>query len=84
MSDPLASLRASLKAGKPIAKTAPTLKPDPLASLRASLKSGKSLNTGMAKPAAKPAVPTDTRLSQLEYAVDVLISHLGLPPRVPR
>jgi hypothetical protein len=48
----------------------------------ASLNVDSSLKSGTAKP-AKPAsvVSTDTRLERLEYAVDVLISHVGLPPR---
>jgi hypothetical protein len=78
MSDPLASLRASLKAGKPTptanvwkvgspTSTAPS-KADPLASLRASLKSGKS-------PTAKaaPVLPTTDRLTRLESAVKGLL-----------
>jgi hypothetical protein len=42
--DPLASLRASLKAGKPnvvTSKATPTSKADPLDTLRAQIKAGK-------------------------------------------
>jgi hypothetical protein len=73
--DPLASLRASLKAGKSKPApafivsgntiTGPTSKIDPLAALRASLKSGT------AKPAT--TLPTDDRLTRLESAVKGLL-----------
>lgn len=66
MSDPLASLRASLKAGKPTAKTDPVFrstgtvvptssKADPLAALRASLKSGKPAKAAKVAPLKAPS-----------------------------
>jgi hypothetical protein len=76
MSDPLASLRSKL-AGQPhvvTSKANPTN--DPLAAIRAKV-AGKSST----KQVAKPAASTDTRLTRLEYAVDVLNTHVGLPPR---
>jgi hypothetical protein len=68
MSDPLASLRASLKAGHIKARTMQSLspKPDPLAALRAQVKAGK-LPSAPKSPSTSPL--SDHQLGELYQAV---------------
>jgi hypothetical protein len=68
--DPLAAIRAKLKATKPASQS----KSDPLAALRAQVKAGKSVTT----PKTVPILPSESsgslRLARLEAVVNLLAS----------
>jgi hypothetical protein len=72
MSDPLADIRAKLKAKQPAAKS--KISADPLAKLRAKLKAGKGL--GPTPLFTDATTDANTRLTRLELVVKALSAKL--------